>query len=74
MDNQDTVADHSFFEAVVNIEHWLFQMGQVGRFFNLCVPSLLICRISSAQTAGLFASQVPTPVLICRRVSLVENF
>ena len=41
-----------------------FKRVRVGRFFNLCIPSLLICRISSVQTAGLFASQAPAPVLI----------
>ncbi|SVC41588.1 uncharacterized protein METZ01_LOCUS294442, partial [marine metagenome] len=51
-----------------------FKWVRVGRFFNLCIPSLLICRISSIQTAGPFASQAATPVLIRCRVSLVEYF
>ena len=42
-----------------------FKWVGVGHCFNPGIPSLQLCRISSVQTAGLFASQAPAPVLIC---------
>ena len=40
-----------------------FNWVRVGNCFNPGIPSLQLCRISSVQTAGLFASQAPAPVL-----------
>ena len=65
MDNQDALADHSIFRhlLVLNIDR--FKWAGVGHCFNLGIPSLQLCHISSAKTAGLIASQAPVPVLIC---------